>query len=468
MSAWHVPGVALGVIKDGHVLVARGFGLRDVEQKLPVTPRTLMAIGSNTKSFTVVLLGMLVDEGKLEWDRPILAYLPDFRLWDEYATTHITARDLVTHRSGLPRHDLVWYGRSYSRKGLYDRLRHLEPTVSFREKWQYQNLMYMTAGYLAERLSGRSWEELIRERIFTPLGMTRSNTSVTDLPKADDFAYAYAWRDSALVRIPYRNIDAVGPAGSINSSVEDMLRYVQFRIDQGHWNGQQLLSKANEAEMQSGQMVAGGPGGSDVWPSIDLVTYGLGLAVGSYRGAKVVLHGGGIDGFISQMSWLPERKAGVVVLTNQGGNNPVPTLTLSAVYDRLLGLEPIDWAGKQRELEAMARQQADSARRAFAAARKPGTRPSHPLADYAGDYEHPGYGRLTVRAAGAGLELQLDGHRVPLGHYHYDVFEIGDAGSLVPFRGVVTFQTDAKGVVDRALVPLEQSLSPIAFLRARP
>jgi hypothetical protein len=245
-----------------------------------------------------------------------------------------------------------------------------------------------------------------------------------------------------------------------------MLKYVQFRLDRGQWNGQQLLSQASEAEMQSGQMTVAGAG--EVWPSIDLVAYGLGLAVGSYRGAKVVLHGGGIDGFISQMSWLPEQKVGVVVLTNQGGDNPVPMLAVLALYDRVLGLAPVDWAAKQRELEAAAKRQADSARRAFVAARKPGTQPSHALADYAGDYEHPGYGRLTVRTAGAGLELQLDSHQAALVHHHYDVFELGESGSLVPFRGLVAFQTDARGAVEQVLVPVEPALPPIAFRRAGP
>jgi len=267
MKEWQVPGLALGLIQDGKPVLLQGYGYRDVEKRLPVTPRTLMAIGSNTKSFTVVLMGMLADSAKLEWDKPVRTYLPDFQLYDDFATREMTPRDLVTHRSGLPRHDGLWYGRSFNREELYRRLKYLEPSASFRSRWQYQNLMFLTAGYLVERRTGRSWDDLIRERVFAPLEMTRSNTSVRDLPAADDAALGYVWRDCpaekaagmvgtagaagaaapsstecGLVQVPYRNIDAVAPAGSINSDVEEMLHYIQFHIDSGRYNGRAIIS----------------------------------------------------------------------------------------------------------------------------------------------------------------------------------------------------------------------------------
>src|SRR5438093_10655775 len=245
MKEWHVPGLAIGIIQDGRPVLLKGYGVRDVEHQLPVTPRTLMAIGSNSKSFTVALMGMLVDSGKLDWDKPVRDYLPDFQLHDELASQEMTPRDLVTHRSGLPRHDLFWYGGSLGREEMYRRLKYLEPNVSFRSRWQYQNLMFMTAGYLVEKRTGRSWDDLIRERLFTPLKMARSNTSVRDLPASDDAALAYVWRtcpataaangaarspggdggadgsSCGLVKEPYGNIDAGAPAASINLSVEE-------------------------------------------------------------------------------------------------------------------------------------------------------------------------------------------------------------------------------------------------------
>jgi len=482
MKEWHVPGLALGVIRDGNPVLLKGYGFRDVEKRLPVTPQTLMAIGSNSKSFTAVLMGMLVDSGKLAWDQPVRSYLPDFQLQDPFATQEMTPRDLVTHRSGLPRHDALWYGRSFGREELYRRLKFLEPSASFRSRWQYQNLMFVTAGYLVERITGRSWEDLIRERIFAPLEMRRSNTSVRDLkPDSQDAAVAYVWRDCpgtrttggsaqgtapcGLVRVPYRNIDAVGPAGSINSSVEEMLHYIQFHIDSGAYRGRQLLSKENAREMQTPQMLVGT---QEIWPDeLGVAAYGLGLSITNYRGRKLVQHGGGIDGFISQMSWMPKERIGVMVLTNQSGNNPVPNIVTRRVFDLLLGLEPIDWVSRVKEQERQARERMEQQRKEREAARKPDTRPSHELRSYTGDYEHPGYGRVSVRIEGGNLVLMLDDFAAPLKHYHYDVFEIDDPLNLVPLSGLVTFSLDKKGEIDRVAVPLEPSVPDIVFKRVK-
>ncbi|MEO8449229.1 MAG: serine hydrolase [Gemmatimonadota bacterium] len=462
MAEWHVPGMAVGVIKDGKVVLAKGYGYRDVETKLPVTERTLMAIGSNTKSFTVTVLGMLADEGKLSWDKPVRTYLPDFQLFDPIATQEMTARDLVTHRSGLPRHDNLWYGRGFTRKELYDRLRYLQPSYSFRSRYQYQNLMFMTAGYLAEQLTGRSWDDLIRDRIFTPLGMTRAVTSVNAMPKADDFAYAYGWRDKTITKLPYRNIDAIGPAGSIDASVEDMLKYVQFRLDKGVAGGKRLLSEAMEQQMQSPQMVTGG---QVMYDETGYTDYGMGLGIGSYQGHVTVGHGGGIDGFISAINWMPFQKIGIVVLTNQGDGNPVPTMVVKKLYDRLLGREIVDWVGRQRKQDAEGEARQEKERQKAIAERKPNAAPTHPLDSYAGTYEHPGYGRLTVRSAGGALELDMDATHAKLNPFHYDIFEIDSDANVVPFRGRVQFGMDKKGDIDRVAIPIEPAVADIVFIR---
>ncbi len=464
MKEWRVPGLALGIVKDGQVLYLKGYGFRDVEKQLPMTPETRLAIGSNSKSFTVALMGMLVDQKKLAWDTPVRQYLPDFKLYDMYATEKMTPRDLVSHRSGLPRHDLLWYGRNFTRKELFERLQYLEPSVSFREKWQYQNLMFLSAGILVERITGRTWEDLVREQIFTPLGMTRSLPGATGMDATDNFAWPYLKRDDAVVRVPIRNIDQMGPAGSITSSVEDMMKYVRFRIDHGAGAWGPKLSKAAEDQIQSPQMVVGSESGAAIWPGMDLVTYGLGVAVASYRGHETVIHGGGIDGFISQMSWMPKEKLGIVVLTNLSPN-PTPTMVVESVYDRLLGLDPIDWAAVQRTNDAEDKARGAEAVQAFRATQKSGTRPSHELSAYAGTYEHPGYGRMVVRVEGSGLVIGLDGMSAPLRHFHYDVFEIGDPGNIVPLSGVASFSTNVKGEVDQLSVPLEPNVKPIVFKR---
>lgn len=464
MAEWKVPGVGLGIIRKGQVFYQKGYGFRDVASQKSVTPQTLMAIGSNTKSFTVVLMGLLVDQGKLGWDTPVKSYLPGFQMYDPYATEKLTPRDLVNHRSGLPRHDLLWYGRKFDRAELVDRLRYLEPTHSFREVWQYQNLMFATAGYLTEKIAGRSWDDQIRDLVFKPLGMSRSLPQATGHDADPDHATPYELKNGRPEPVPVRFLEAAGPAGSIHSTVEDMLKYVSFRMSHGSGAAPLKLSAKTETEMQSPQMVVPGAG---YWPGFDLVSYGLGLAVGSYRGHRALLHGGSIDGFISQMSWLPDDSIGVVVLSNRGSTNPIPTMIAQAVYDRVLGLEPLDHAARQRKSDADDARREDSTKTALAAARKPGTAPSHPLSDYVGRYEHRGYGVVEIRQGAAGLQIAIDAIGAKLEHYHYDTFQATEAASLVPFTGLVTFQTNAKGVIDRVLVPVEQALPPIGFDRIR-
>jgi CubicO group peptidase (beta-lactamase class C family) len=474
MTEFHVPGLGIGIIKDGQIVLAKGYGFRDVEAKAPVTPRTLFAIGSNSKSFTATLLAMLVDEKKLEWNKPVRTWLPDFELKDPYASKEMTPQDLVSHVSGLPRHDGVWYGRSASREDIYKRLKYLEPNTSFRNVWQYQNLMFMTAGVLIERITGQTWEEQVRSRIFTPVGMTRANTSANDMPKSDDFSYPYDYRGGSITKIPFRNIDAVGPAGSINASVEDMLKYVQFRMNYGKVGDKQLVSAKQDSMMQRPRAVVPGgwtfQGTTEVGPD----TYGLALAVTSYRGHKMVLHGGGIDGFISQMAWLPEDHVGLVVLSNTtnsgGGGNPVPNALAFHIADRMLGLARIDWTARARTQS----QRGDSIGKARRAQdlkdRVAGTSPSHPLEQYAGRYENPGYGVIEVRCEASGLEVVLDTEHGALKHVHYDAFEIPpetpEAGMLQNLR--FTFGLDSKGAITTLSVPMEQNgVAPIVFTRVK-
>ena len=466
MGTWQVPGLAAGVIRDGEVVLARGFGYRDREARLPVTEHTTMAIGSNSKSFTVTLLAMLADEGRLEWDRPVREYLPDFRLHDDFATAEMTPRDLVTHQSGLPRHDNIWYGRPLTRKELFEKLRYLEPTASFRSRYQYQNLMFMAAGHLAERLAGADWHRLIDARIFTPLGMERSNTSIRENPGSGDHALPYVLQDGVLERIAFRDMDPMGPAGSINSNVTEMLAYIQTHLDAGVFAEQRIISPENAARMQQPQFAM--PGESE-FPELGQVSYGLGLRVGSYRGRKMVAHGGGVDGFVSSMSWLPRERIGVIVLTNRSGEmNPVPVIVAYNIYDRLLGLPQIDWNARNLKLLADHRTRAVRRARDLEARRVKGTEPSHELAAYAGDYDHPAYGRMEVRNLGDRLEVVYDGFRLELEHYHHDVFRISSRPAMHPVTGLVTFAAGDSGEVATVAIPFEPNGADIVFKRAGP
>ena len=264
----------------------------------------------------------------------------------------MTAVDLLSHRSGLPRHDLFWYATGKSRTELIAGLHHLEPSASFRSKYQYQNLMFLTAGVVAERIGGKSWEELVEERVLRPLGMERATFSVDQMQQDDDFSYGYG-AEQEIERVPFRNIDAIGPAGSINTSARELARYVQFHLAYGKVGDTQLLKEDSARLMQLPQMVMTGPLQERLQdgPEISDPTYGLGLMVGGYRGRKHISHGGGIDGFISAMQWLPDEQIGVIALSNTSHTGTVPALVVRNAFDRMLGLEPIDWAARARKRE---------------------------------------------------------------------------------------------------------------------
>jgi CubicO group peptidase (beta-lactamase class C family) len=469
MKQWKVPGIGIAVVKGNQVILAKGYGFKNVDQKDPVTKDTKFAIGSVTKSFAVTGLASQASEGKLEWDVPVRRYLPDFQMFDPVATERMTPRDLVIHRSGLPRHDLMWGGGTYTREEIYQRLRYLEPSRDFRAVWQYQNLMYMTAGYLSGKLDGTSWEEVVKNRVFRPLGMATADFSVADLQRSADYAFPYArLPNDSVVKIPYRNLDAIGPAGSINASPAEMIRYVTMHLNRGRFEGREILKPSAAAEMQNPQMVMPtpndpGPGGVELGHQ----QYGMGFFVGSYRGRKMVHHGGNIDGFSAEVSFLPNDSIGVVVLTNLNGT-PTRDFIPFMIYDRLLGLPAIDWSGRYQAQADRQRARQDSIRAADVASRVANTQPSRGLADFAGSYSHPGYGLVRIGTANGKLTLNYSSFAVDMDHVHYDVFETKPRSAAQPIRWKVQFLTDAAGTVTGLSFPAEPALKPMVFARQKP
>ncbi|MBN1317142.1 MAG: serine hydrolase [Anaerolineales bacterium] len=465
METWKVPGLALVVVKDNDVILAKGFGLRDVEQNLPVTPDTCFAIGSATKAFTTMALGILADEGLLEWDKPVRDYLLGFKMYDNFATERMTPRDLVTHRSGLPRHDLMWYGSPFSRKELFDRLQYLAPNRDFRTHFHYQNLMYMTAGYLAGRVTGTTFEEVVRERIFQPLEMTSSHFSVDETTNMKDYSLPYAEKDNAIVQVPFRNIDSIGPAGSINSSLTDMVNWLSLHLNKGKFKDRGVISEANMAQMHTPQMVIPSMPGLDIFlkqKDIDHSSYGLGWFIYSFRGHKLVEHGGNIDGFSSLVSFLPNDNMGAVVLTNKE-SCLLPNALIFDLYERLLGLERTDWCPRlKKEIDALL-QARDKAKDQSKIERKTNAPPSHPLEDYVGEYQHPGYGNLSILLKENHLTARYNSMDMSLDHYHYDTFEM--AYDLEEIVLKISFRTDAKGNISQLAIPFEAEVEDIVLTR---
>lgn len=457
LKDWKVAGFAIAVIQDGKVIYAKGYGLRDIKHNLPVTPKTIFAIGSATKSFTVTSLGVLVDQGKLDWDKPVHEYLPDFRLMDQFATERMTPRDLVTHRSGLPRHDMTWYNSPFSRQELFERLRYLEPSKDFRTTFQYQNLMFMTAGYLAGHIAGIPWEQHVRKVIFEPLGMSSTNVSVTDSQKAADYSLPYTVVKEEITEMPFRNIDLVGPAGSINSDVEDMAKYVIMHMQKGKG----ILSEKNAVQMQSPQMSIAGPGSDK---ELGAQSYGMGFFLTTYRGHYLVHHGGNIDGFSALVTFMPQDNLGMVILTNQNGS-AVPTIVSYNVYDRMLGLDQVEWSKRIKEQQDKAKASADEAKKKGYTAQRMGTHPSHELAEYAGEYENPAYGVAKVELESGALKFSFHGMGGPLNHFHYDVFEVAER-DLEPFSKMkIEFHTNLQGDLDSLALPLETTVKEVVFTR---
>jgi CubicO group peptidase (beta-lactamase class C family) len=474
LAALHVPGVAVAVVVDGEIVLSRGFGRRDVEKELPVTPHTVFAIGSSTKAMTTMVLGSLVDDGLVAWDEPVRTYLPSFRLADPSVAERLTVRDLVTHRSGLPRHDLVWYGSDRSREELLGGLADLELSAGLRERFQYQNLMFMTAGYLSGELAGSSWEELMEERLFEPLGM--DETVISRFEGLPDVAVGYdldlpegAGGGPVREAVPYRVIEAMGPAGSVNSTADDMARWVRFQLGDGSVaaaageEGRRIVSETTLQELHTPQMIASLPLAGLIDPAMSpYILYGLGWFIQPYRGHHLVQHGGNIDGFSAMVAFLPQEEIGVVVLSNLNGS-PLPLAIALSAFDRLLGLEPVDWVARadfflDQALSSIAEQRAVQAQDRVA-----GTEPSHPLEAYAGEYRHPAYGTVRVRLEDGSLRAALNGlDELPLEHWHYDAFQASDT----PVGGLRhQFLTGPDGRIDRVEVALEPTVGAIVFAR---
>ena len=465
LKTFQVPGVAVAVVVGDEVVLSKGYGLRDVEKKLPMTAETQMPIASITKQFTVAALATLVRQGKLDWDKPVRDYLPDFRMHNEYATSHLTPRDLVTHRTGLPRHDSIWYGTDLTREQIYHRLPFFEFSRDLRVRFQYNNLMFMTAGYLGGQIAKSSWEDLVKNALFNPLGMKRSNFSVSAMNADSNHAEAYELNTKReVVRIEHMALDAGGPAGAINSSADEMARYARMMLAGGLFEGKRVLLETDVQAMMQPQM----PIGKDLFSDLfGFRNYGMGLFVQTYRGIEIAHHGGNIDGLSSSIVLVPSKKIGVVVLANRSGTRLRDALPFE-IIDRLLGLENSGLLARHRELEVKGFAGEDAAKAAGASDRKPNTKPARPLADYAAEYLDPGYGPMKVTLEKDRLKLSYNRFSTPLDHWHYEVFQ-APADRQNPLELTrVQFNSDLSGDIASISVPLEPNVEPIVFVRQPP
>ncbi len=425
LQTWQVPGAAIAVVKGDEVVYMKGYGVRERGGTKPVTPQTLFAIGSTTKAFTTTAMAMLVDEGKMAWDDPVRKYIEFFHLSDPLADQDVTLRDLVCHRTGLSRHDELWYGSPWGRQEIIRKIGLAKLTKPFRSTWQYQNIMFLTAGYAVGAAAKTSWEDFVQKRIFDPLGMTGADCSVTVAEKAPDHATPHRKKeDGKIEAIPWRNIDNIAPAGSINAGVSDLSKWVRFQLGDGAFQGKRLVSAANLEETHTPQMVERieGPAKAVAQETeTTQMSYGLAWQIHDYRGHLLVEHGGGIDGFLTSLTLVPKSKWGVAILSNLSPAS-LQVSARNSVLDLLLGLPRKDWntiyAGqtKKAEEERKAREKEREAKRVK------GTKPSRELPAYAGAYEDPAYGSAHVSLESGSLVLEWSNFKSRLEHFHFDTF----------------------------------------------
>lgn len=446
LEQFHVPGAAIGLVVDDQVVMLKGYGFRNLEKRLPVSEKTLFPIASCTKAFTATLLAQLVEEGKIKWDDPVTQHIPHFQLFNEKLTAETTIRDLAAHRLGLYRHDAIWFFNQVSRSDVMNFLQYLEPVHPFREKFEYNNLLYTVLGNLIENKRGLSWEDAIRTHIFLPLGMISSNATTEELTQGIDISLPYADIEGKLTPLPYRVMHPVSPGGGINSNAADMVKWIQF----------QLVNPKQLSEMHTLQI--------DVQNKADEVFqkgYGLGWFIGSYRGLSWINHAGHNDGFFAEVSLLPEKKIGLVILTNSSTDGGFfITAIRNMIFDQLLGYESGNWLEKL----LLPRQQAKERLHLVPQIS------DHPkdLHNYTGYYEHPAYGTARIHLKDDQFTLSYERCTILLSFKKGTAFT-GKIPDLLHY-GVnpnieVTFIKNELGEISEVHIPFEsfRGAKPVIF-----
>jgi CubicO group peptidase (beta-lactamase class C family) len=473
METFNVPGMAVAIVKDGKIIVAKGYGVRKLGEPAPVDEFTLFGIGSNTKAFTTAALATLIDEGKLSWDDPVYQRLPGFVMYDPYVSHEMTIRDLLTHRSGMGLGEgdlLFWPHTTYTRDEIIYKLRFMKPASSFRSHYAYDNLLYMTAGQIIPAVTGTSWDDYIRQRIFKPLGMTHSNVSNANIKPGDDVAFPHSRLTGRLQVIPFEILDNAGPAGSINSCATDMAKWVQLQLNRGKFPDREgrLFSEQRSKEMWSPQTILpiGDPPPALAALKPSFADYALGWGLRDYHGRKLVGHTGGVGGFVSRVMLVPEENLGVVVLTNAEEDGAFDSI-LFHVLDHYFNLPATDWIAAYKSREDTQEKEAAETVKKAEAARAADSKPSLPLEKYAGMYTDAWYGPITIRTenANAGLVITFDHTPTMIGDlqpWQHDTFKAHWRDRTIE-DAFITFALNPDGSIDHAKMAAVSPLADFSF-----
>lgn len=517
MEFWGIPGLSIAIVEDTQVILSQGFGFRNLEEGLPVTPQTIFATGSSTKAFTATAIGILVDRGQVTWDSPVRNYLATFRLFSRHASENLTLRDLVTMRSGLPGYDVIWLGSNgsspHTQLELYEHLTFMRSTYELRTMFQPQNLLYTVAGMAVGHRSQSTWETFVQHEIFEPLGMANSNFSVKQSQLSDNFAQPYECDGNSLKKLVLRDVDAIGPAGSINSTAVDMAQWLILNLNGGKYGDRQVIASETLSQMQIPQFAVNsnttdfahltpafnndtinharlltsirkkhslrsllrGTANTEQEASVDIfapVSYGLGWLTSAYRGHYLIETSGGIDGFTAMVSLMPNSNLGLVVLTNLNKTMGAKSLTYQ-IYDRLLDFTPLPWNQIWQQEVEEEKNKTEEKWEKILAGRKPWLKPSHPLVNYIGTFANPSLGSLSITINDGCMVATYNDIAYILQPYCYDTFlatlapynKITNNGSPYPNPVLLSYYTDTNGELSRLSFPLEPALPDLIFNR---
>jgi CubicO group peptidase (beta-lactamase class C family) len=471
MRTFEVPGVAVAIVKDDTVVLVKGYGVRKLGDTIPVDARTLFGIASNTKAFTATALGLLVEEGKLAWDAPVIRYLPAFAMYDPFVTRELTVRDLLVHRSGLGlgAGDLLWWPEStYDRKEIARRLRFIPPATSFRTAYAYDNVLYLIAGELIESISGQSWEDFVSSRILAKVGMTGTKVRHSAAAAGGNVATPHASVDGTVRPIRPFESDNTNPAGGINSSAEDMAKWLRVQLSGGKLaDGSRLFSEATARQLTS--IVTPIPIG-DPPPELSLLRmnfhgYGLGFDIRDYRGHKVVMHTGGLPGYVSRVAMIPDLQIGVAVLTNQESGEAFDSIAFH-ILDHYLGASAFDWIDGYAKVQARVAAGVRAAEGNVSATRDARSKPSLPLAKYAGTYRDAWYGDITIAEEGGTLVIRFSHTPSLVGDlepWQHDSFVARWRDRELRADAYVTFALNPDGSIDQARMRAVSSATDFSF-----
>ena len=473
-KTFEVPGLSVAIVKDGQVVFAKGFGVKKLGEPAPVDENTLYGIGSNTKAFTTAALASLVDAGRLSWDDKVFERLPGFQMYDPYVSHEMTIRDLLTHRSGMGLGEgdlLFWPHTTFTREEIIYKLRFMKPATSFRSHYAYDNLLYMTAGQIIPATTGQSWESYVQQHILDPLGMKHTNFSNTLFKPGDNYAFPHERLDGKLQPIDFVPLDNAAPAGSINSSVAEMAKWITLQLNHGKYpnSDQRLFSEKQHWELWSPQTVLPlGPGDDRNSPLFAMqpkfADYALGWVVEDYRGHKLVGHTGGVFGFVTRVMLVPDENLGIVILTNAEEEGAFDSI-LYHIIDHYLGAPPTDWIGELKKRRDKQIEQAGEISKAAAASRATDSQPSLPLEKYAGVYQDAWYGPVTIGSAAGKLSFTMD-HTpaavADLEHYQYNTFKAHWRARTME-DAYLTFTIQPDGSIDHFTMSAVSPLADFSF-----